>query len=65
MEKMEVNSVSKTETPIKTVVKKNYKWIDNNVDGVKTCEACGAEMRGWAYRQNFIYCPMCGEKMDG
>ena len=40
-----------------------YKWI---VDGeTKVCEYCGSVLRGWAARQSFIYCPICGTHMTG
>ncbi len=40
-----------------------YKWIRNEALGNKTCEACGAIMRGWAYREVFNYCPKCGNRV--
>lgn len=45
-------------------VKIETKWVVNP-DFTKTCEACGAVMRGWACRENFLYCPMCGAKVVG
>lgn len=78
MEKMEVESriddapllkvskqVAEIEQNVKTEEIVHYKWIDNRAEGIKTCEKCGAAMRGWAYREKFDYCPKCGEKMCG
>lgn len=39
---------------------KGTKWIRNQAEGTKQCDACGAVMRGWAYREPFKYCPKCG-----
>ena len=41
----------------------DYKWEKNEFEATKKCQKCGAVMRGWAYRQEFKYCPMCGEKL--
>lgn len=41
-----------------------HKWLDDKFAGIKTCDACGAQMRGWAYREKFKYCPMCGVEME-
>ena len=38
------------------------KWIKDEALATKTCEACGAVMRGWAFREKFAFCPMCGAK---
>ena len=43
---------------------KSYKWIIDKINFTKTCEACGAVMKGWAYREKFYYCPICGIKID-
>ena len=40
------------------------KWIRNEAEGTKKCDACGAVMRGWAYREPFQYCPKCGAMAD-
>ena len=29
----------------------------------KECPSCGARMQGWAFRQQFAYCPMCGVQL--
>lgn len=39
---------------------KGTRWIADNALFTKTCEACGATMLGWAYREPFQYCPKCG-----
>ena len=46
--------------PVEEVNPKGTKWIKNQYDFTKTCESCGAVMRGWAYREPFKYCPKCG-----
>ena len=38
------------------------KWIIDEVNATKTCEICGAVMRGWAFREKFNFCPMCGNR---
>ena len=43
---------------------KGTKWIRNEAEGTKKCDACGAVMRGWAYREPFKYCPKCGAMAD-
>lgn len=51
-------------TEEKEVVKeapKTTRWI-MNPNHTKTCEACGAIMFGWAFREPFEYCPKCGAK---
>lgn len=42
---------------------KKAKWLIDAVKSEKKCDACGAIMHGWAYRQQFNYCPMCGASM--
>lgn len=72
MEKMQVDEQNYTAKVINEEVKPKVtfkpissKWVKDEVQATKTCEACGAVMRGWAYREKFLYCPMCGAKMDG
>lgn len=69
MEKMEVENniepsenieVSDSEINVKTEPPKQMKWIKNQAEATKQCDACGAFMRGWAYREPFQYCPKCG-----
>lgn len=50
----------KQEPKKKPEKQKINRWIDNEAKGVKTCPDCGGEIMGWAYRQNFHYCPLCG-----
>ena len=59
-EAQETNEV--VETDVKTL--RPTKWIVNEAEGSKKCEACGAVMRGWAYRELFDYCPKCGKKAE-
>ena len=40
------------------------KWIKDEALATKTCEACGAVMHGWAFREKFAFCPMCGAKAE-
>ena len=75
MEKLEIENVKEVIEPVteaeKAVVEpveeiqpKEYsKWLKDEQKWQKTCEKCGAVMRGWAYRENFKYCPMCGVEM--
>lgn len=73
MEKMEVEKkldevieepIAEVEKPVsKPKKEKTSKWVKNEAVGTKACEACGAVMRGWAFREDFQYCPKCGAKM--
>ena len=38
------------------------KWLPKGSD--KECSICHAVMMGWASREKFNYCPMCGAKME-
>ena len=70
MEKLDLDTIEETVvTPIASEVEsepedKAYHWVNNVYEFTKTCEKCGAVMRGWAYRQDFPYCPMCGTKLQ-
>lgn len=74
MEKMEVKKEVDEilEEPITEAVKvekkakapKATKWIIDDSKATKTCESCGAVMRGWAFREDFKYCPICGAKAE-
>ena len=51
------------------IVEEETKYIKNTAEWIvtadaKKCSICGAEMRGWAFRQNFNYCPMCGMRIQ-
>ena len=43
--------------------KAGTKWIVKS-NGTKICEACGAVMMGWAFREKLNYCPKCGAKAE-
>lgn len=31
-------------------------------NATKKCSVCAAELHGWAYRQDFKFCPFCGSR---
>ena len=62
-EKMEAEKNLEEEKIEEKAVKESHKWIVDRVAFTKTCDGCGAVMRGWAYRETFKYCPMCGSEM--
>lgn len=63
VEKMEVEkNVEEVAVKEEKATQNGTTWI-KNVD-TKVCEACGAIMRGWAFREPFAYCPKCGAKAD-
>lgn len=63
MEKMEIENAVE-ESALKAgepeTGAKGTKWIRNDTEGTKMCDACGAVMRGWAFREPFQFCPKCG-----
>lgn len=59
----------KAETPVEETGKSNIvvpeklaHWIMDEASASKKCDACGAVMKGWAYRELFLYCPKCGTR---
>lgn len=65
VEKIEVEKIEVAEEvkEVKKEAPKSTRWI-MNPNHTKTCEACGAIMFGWAFREPFEYCPKCGAKAE-
>ena len=68
MEKVNELEEETSEAPEEVVVEapdenRVYHWIMDEANFAKTCEKCGAVIRGaWAFREKFDYCPKCGAK---
>lgn len=65
LERQKVEEEAIKEVPIaKMIVKKTKAWVVDEYNATKTCPDCGKEMHGWAFRQDFAFCPFCGTELS-